>query len=408
MTTILEKRVNNVLCVLGKSGYSKNSISNYHIAFKRLLKKATYMKAENLTNDLIQEFIADSEDSRKGGYSHSRNCFQLSCIRKLEECEERGYVGWKPHSESKVDSPENLEFKRLQDNFIEYLEVDGKSKNTISYYRNVSTKFLLFVEKSCEIKMNVFSKKLVIGFFIELNKTWSPCSFRTAASALKSFLIFSNNLDLVEAIPNRLLKKRTIINVLTHDEEVALVAAIKSDVICSRNKAIILLLLLTGIRAIDIVNLKLGDIDWKCNFISIIQKKTNRLLMLPLIPALGNAIATYIINDRPKSSQPFIFLSQVSPHNPIEGHSGCYYVVKEVFKIAGIRLDKNELKGSRLFRHTITSKMLNNGVAIQTISSVLGHSDLSTVDVYITIDDEKMRLCALPAPPIFEKLGGAK
>jgi DNA-binding transcriptional regulator LsrR (DeoR family) len=62
------------------------------------------MKTDVLTEELKEKFLADSEDSRKGGYSHSRKCFQLSCIRKLEECEERGYVGWKPYAKSKFDT----------------------------------------------------------------------------------------------------------------------------------------------------------------------------------------------------------------------------------------------------------------------------------------------------------------
>lgn len=408
VTTTLENRVNNVLDILEESGYSKHTISNYHIAFKRLLKKATDMHTENLTEKLIQEFVTDSEDSRKGGYSHSRKCLQLSCIRKLEECEERGYVGWKPYAKSKFDTPKNLKFKKLRADFLKYLEVDGKSKNTISYYRNISSKFLIFIEKSSETENNIFTKELIMTFFIELNKTWSPGSFRTAASALRSFLIFSNNAELADAIPRKLLNKRTIIPILTQDEELAVMSVLTSNIVYSRNKAIVLLLLLTGIRAVDIVNLKLNDIDWNCNLISIMQKKTGKLLTLPLLPAIGNAIATYIINDRPKSSHPFVFLSRVSPHGPLEGHSGCYYVIKDIFRIAGIRLGNDEIKGSRLFRHSITSKMLHNGVAIQTISSILGHSDLNTVDVYITTNKEKMRQCALSIPSSSAKARGLK
>jgi site-specific recombinase XerD len=398
MTTKLETRVKNVLLVLEKSGYSKHTISNYHIAFKRLLKKATEMNTDVLTEELKEKFLADSEDSRKGGYSHSRNCFQLSCVRKLEECEEKGYVGWKPFVESKIETPKRIYFQELHNDFLDYLKTQGKSKNTIASYRNVSCKFLSFVEELEIADNKTFSRKCIIDFFIELNDTWNPGSFRVAASALRSFLNFSKNAEMIEAIPKRLLKKTVIIPTFTIDEEKAIWSVVNSDSLCLRNRAIVLLLLLTGIRAVDIVTLKLDDIDWNCNLISFTQKKTGKSLTLPLLPVIGNAIAKYIINDRPKSILPFVFLSRVSPHNEIKDHSGCYYIVKKVFKLANIRLGCDEIKGSRIFRHNLASKMLCEGVSVQTISSVLGHSNLDTVDIYITTQGEKMRKCTLPVP----------
>jgi uncharacterized membrane protein YciS (DUF1049 family) len=121
---------------------------------------------KNLTEELKEKFLADSEDSRKGGYSHSRNCFQLSCIRKLEECEEKGYIGWKPCVESKIKTPKCIYFQKMHNDFVDYLKTEGKSKNTIASYRNVSCKFLIFVEKSEIADNNTFSKKLIIDFFI--------------------------------------------------------------------------------------------------------------------------------------------------------------------------------------------------------------------------------------------------
>jgi integrase len=119
-----------------------------------------------------------------------------------------------------------------------------------------------------------------------------------------------------------------------------------------------------------------------------------------LVPVIGNAIATYITKDRPKTNLPYVFLSRVSPHGAIADHAGCYSVIKNIFQIAGIRIGSDKVKGTRLFRHSVASKMLENGVAVQTISSVLGHSNPSTTDVYITTHKEKMRQCALPVSVI--------
>jgi integrase len=108
---------------------------------------------------------------------------------------------------------------------------------------------------------------------------------------------------------------------LTEEEEQAVWDVLQTDTVISRDKAIMVLALLTGIRAVDILNLKLGDIDWQGDLINIIQKKTNEPLGLPLLPAIGNALVRYIMNDRPKSDSPYIFLSINAPHQPLKEHS---------------------------------------------------------------------------------------
>jgi integrase len=158
-------------------------------------------------------------------------------------------------------------------------------------------------------------------------------------------------------------------------------------------KRIMVLSLLTGLRAVDIVNLRLSDIDWQSDIISISQRKTNEPLVLPLLPAIGNALARYIMNDRPKSDSPKVFLSGIAPYTPLKDHASCYAVVRGIFSFAGVR-HGNELKGTRLLRHHMASKMLRKGIAVQTISLTLGHVNPNSADIYLTTDEEKLRECA--------------
>ncbi|MFZ5944769.1 MAG: tyrosine-type recombinase/integrase [Bacillota bacterium] len=143
--------------------------------------------------------------------------------------------------------------------------------------------------------------ELIHEFFCELRKTWDSGSLRTAAAGLRSFLRFAEDGDkLLTAVPEKLLRKTTIIPALTHEEEQAIWSVLKTDAVSSRNTVIMVLVLLTGLRSVDILNLKLNDIDWKCDLISINQRKSNEPLVLPLLPAIGNALARYIVKDRPK------------------------------------------------------------------------------------------------------------
>ena len=149
----------------------------------------------------------------------------------------------------------------------------------------------------------------------------------------------------------------------------------------------------------------LSDIDWVNDSISIIQSKTGSALTIPLIPDVGNALSAYILSERPKADTPVIFLRRVAPFQPLSDHSACYALVRRAFHHAGIRLGR-ERKGIHIMRHSVASRMLSNGVPVTTISLVLGHSNTSSTDVYLSTDEARMRVCALGIAGIPMNCGG--
>ena len=402
----LENSVEKVLEELRRAGYSQSTILFFKRAYGRLLKTASIMKTDTFSDALAEYVVNDSADRKTGQYCHWRKRLHNSCIRKLREYAEKGYIGWKPCVESKVDKPVTIGFQNIHVEFLEYLKAERKSQNTVDSYRNISCKFITFIERLGYTSLKNVPLELIHEFFCELKDTWNSGSLRTAASGLRSFLSFAGEGGrLLAAVPDKLLKKRAIIPVLTQKEEQAVWDVLETDAVSSRDKAIMILSLLTGLRAIDIVKLRLSDIDWKCDVISISQRKTDEPLVLPLLPTIGNAMARYIVNDRPKTDSPYVFLSCKAPHKPLKDHSNCYVVVRKIFSCAGVRLG-NELKGTRLMRHHVASKMLKNGVAVQTISLTLGHVNPNSADIYLTTDEKKLRDCALTLSVIPMKVGG--
>ncbi len=404
--TALEDSVEKVLEELRKAGYCQSTIRIFRRAYDRLLRTAVVMQIDVFSDDLAYYFENDSANVKTGEYCHQRKLLHSSCIRKLRECEEKGYVGWKPWVESKVDKPVTIGFRSIHAEFLEYLRAERKSNNTVDSYRNISCKFLTFIESFGYTCLSDVPQELIHEFFCELRKTWDPGSLRTAASGLRSFLRFAEGGDkLLAAVPEKLLKKTTIIPVLADEEEQAIWNVLKTDAVSSRDVAIMVLALLTGLRSVDILNLKLSNIDWQCDLISINQRKTNEPLVLPLLPVIGNALARYIVNDRPKIDSPYVFLTCKAPHRPLKEHASSYAVVRNVFLCAGVRLG-NELKGTRLLRHHVASKMLKKGVAVQTISLTLGHVNPNSADIYLTTEEKKLCDCALTLSAIPMKVGG--
>lgn len=392
--TALEGNVAHVLEELKRTGYCPSTVHNFEKVYERMFKLAAIMQTETLSHALADRFVNDSEHTKTGQYCHSRKNLHRRCVRMLREYEEKGCLGWRQVRESRVAKPATAGFQDLHNQFLTYLRAEQKSNNTLESYRNISCKFLVFIEGMGYTDLKDVPLESIFEFFSKLRSDWEAGSLRTAASGLRSFLGFAEvGSRLLPAVPVHLLRKRTILPVLTQDEEQAIWDVLQTDAVSSRDKAIMTLALLTGLRAADLLALRLRDIHWQSDVIHIIQMKTKESLVLPLLPAIGNVLARYIAKDRPSSDSPFVFLSYNAPYQPLRDHASCYAIVRKVFSCAGVRTGK-ELKGTRLLRHHVASKMLRKGVALQTISSTLGHVNPETTDIYLTADEEKLRDCA--------------
>ena len=108
--------------------------------------------------------------------------------------------------------------------------------------------------------------------------------------------------DLLKAIAGiHAPRIKRIIPTLTNEEHERIKECIDNGAITTRDAAIVITGLSCGIRACDIINLKLSDIDWRSETFSFRQSKTGNLVCLPLTVTVGNAIARYIVEERPKS-----------------------------------------------------------------------------------------------------------
>ena len=191
-----------------------------------------------------------------------------------------------------------------------------------------------------------------------------------------------------------LTEHRKNIQMLTDDEICKINQLLDTDTLSLRDKAIINLLLHTGIRGVDIINLKLQSIDWNSDVIRLIQSKTKKELELPLLPSVGNALYDYITIERPKCSFDAVFISAVVPYEPLKVQT-IRWIVRKVFGLANIRMNKGDRIGTHLFRHHLTVKLLEKDTALPVISNILGHTSPKSVDPYLHTDFHHLKECAL-------------
>ncbi len=217
-------------------------------------------------------------------------------------------------------------------------------------------------------------------------------------SALRVFLTFlwmsrETAINLAPAVPSSGSRKVAVVPTLSVEEEIQLLQSIdRSTCLGKRNYAMVLLAIRTGLRTVDIINLRLNDIDWRSNTISIIQQKNRRALCLPLLPDVGNALVDYILHARPESANPYLFLKILPPFVKL---TDCYHISRRALEIAEIRQNGSQFKGFHIFRHSVASRMLSGEVRLSVISNALGHGSMESSKMYLSTDRAHLKACAL-------------
>lgn len=216
-------------------------------------------------------------------------------------------------------------------------------------------------------------------------------------SRIRKFLIFLGdegyltNPMLFMALPCTSAPKETIVVVLSEDEMEQLNAELYSEdsILSLRKKAMLLLGLKMGMRASDIVKLKYDDINWKTASIRFVQDKTEVEVELPMPVDVGNALFRYITEERGRKKDPRIFLGEKAPHRPV-GRATCGRALKTALP------DRHaEGSGFHVTRKTYATNLLREGIGAATVADALGQRGTSSVHRYLSLDTERMRMCAL-------------
>ena len=166
----------------------------------------------------------------------------------------------------------------------------------------------------------------------------------------------------------------------------------RTTAIGKRDYAMMVLAAQSGLRACDVVRLELGSIDWRAREIRLVQHKTGEPLSLPLQAESGNAIADYILNGRPDSALPNIFLCHTGVIRPLDARSASGVVSKHM-KLAGIPAKR---RAFHALRRTFGTRLLQNEVSFELIQQLLGHRDMDSMKLYLSIDEQGLKQCALP------------
>jgi site-specific recombinase XerD len=171
-----------------------------------------------------------------------------------------------------------------------------------------------------------------------------------------------------------------------------------SSAVSKRDRAILLLLVRLGLRAGDIVQMRLEDIDWKGAWVHV-SGKSRRQTRLPLTQEVGNAIVSYVQEARPRSQSDLLFLRARAPFRGFRSHCAVSMIVAAAIRRAGINPPSRG--AAHLLRHSVASSMLRQGASLQEISALLRHRSIETTQIYAKIDVTALRQIAQPWPEVW-------
>ena len=163
----------------------------------------------------------------------------------------------------------------------------------------------------------------------------------------------------------------------------------------TRDFAILLLAARLGLRLGDIKQLSLDHLHWTTSTIEIVQHKTGKPLVLPLIEEVGTAIIDYLRAGRPPVEHRHLFTNLTPPFAPICERDRLNRVVAYWRKLAGIKFRTPQRQGLHSLRHTLATRLLGAQTPFPVISAVLGHASQATTFIYAKADVETLRIAAI-------------
>ncbi len=171
-----------------------------------------------------------------------------------------------------------------------------------------------------------------------------------------------------------------------------------SSAVGMRDRAIILLLARLGLRAGDIVRMRLEDIEWKEAWVHV-SGKSRRQTRLPLTQEVGDVIVLYLQKGRLQSGSETLFLRSRAPFRGFRSHAAVSVIVAAAMRRAQIK--RSGRGAAHLLRHSVASAMLRQGASLQEISALLRHQSIETTQIYAKIDVAALQQIAQPWPEVW-------
>ena len=397
---VFEVLCTNVLDALRDLGLGKFSIRNYYYEgmwpiIKAYRSEGVIFYSVAFTNEIVRHFHLDHENGLIADRIWAK-------VRKaavfFEEYVQTGKIVWqriKPEPKLSL-SPYYQELLR---DFCRHEEnTRSIGFESLRDEENICRKFFAYLDDNdfhtCQdINLGNVNAFLV---FIASHRKSSMDRVGNTLKHLSAYLVSTKSCrDFSAALITRPAPRKKLRPAFSSKEvRMVMDTAAKNPTLSLRDTAMFAVAASLGLRAGDIVRLTLSDIDWIHHEIHFVQNKTGVELHLPLEASVGNAIANYILHERPKTQSRALFIRSRIPFDAMTS-TAAGDRLRKYMKLSDVEYTPGDGKGFHSFRRYIASSMINQEVPIDTVKEILGHTQIGSLKAYMRISRDKLAMCAL-------------
>ena len=279
--------------------------------------------------------------------------------------------------------------------FIEYLRVEKNySIHTLKAYKTDLNNFQKFlVDSNFNVKIENVDYRIIRLWIVKLvNEKISNRTINRKVSSLKTFykfLIKTNTIKSSPLIAHSPLKQPKKIQVPFSKEEINNLldnVYFKDNYSGILKKTIIIFFYFTGVRRIELISLKLSDVDLDSSILKIYGKR-NKERIIPILPKLKKAIVNYLNSKSQNVDNLKLNLLFLTKDGKQLSEKFVYRTVNEYFKIVSPKVKK----APHVLRHSFATHLINEGADINSVKELLGHSSLSSTQIYSHTSMERIK-----------------
>jgi integrase/recombinase XerD len=274
--------------------------------------------------------------------------------------------------------------------FLNYLTVEkGLAANTLEAYRRDIYKFRKYLDKTGQ-KITNFKRSDLLSFLNHLRDSGSQATtLARNIAALRGFCKFMLMEGIIgeDPIENLSTPKgwKRIPKIIGTDEVSAMLKKPEGKNLSLRDRAILEIIYSSGLRASEVVNIKMGDINFEAGFITI-SGKGSKERVVPMNETALTTVRIYIEESRPellkKKNSQFLFLARGGKHMTRQR-------LWQLIKKYSVGLSTNI--SPHTLRHCFASHLLDGGADLRALQKMLGHTDISTTQIYTKVTPERLK-----------------
>ena len=381
-------------------GYKDSTMVWYHGAWRRLQRYFSARGVDEFSLDLAMEWVDEACGGffakEQAGTLKQTDVYLFRVAQMLGDYEVHGaVVRHYSRTVSKLTDDEAAVVAR----FRAWLRDAERSASTVRSYGTAAGEFIAFAGARGGLERCGAG---TVGAFTATLAGYQAKTVEQKLCALRSFLRFAAETglacaataDAVPAVPSR--RQARIPSVWDQGDVTRLLDAVDRGNPCGkRDYAIILLVARLGLRSIDVKRLEFSDFDWPGCRLSVAQAKTGSRIWLPLLKDVGWAVIDYARNGRPASDCPQVFLRHTAPVGPFSDQEHLHQMLVKHARAAHVPVSEERRHGMHSLRHTLATRLMEDGTPVEQIADILGHQSVASTGVYLKSSLGLLSRCAL-------------